>query len=216
MFLRTVDILSGLTDEQLETLLRGSRLRVYTKGTVIVTEGDAAQALFIVKTGALKAYLSDNDGKEVILSTLGPNDYFGELALIDDAPRSATVASLERSEVLQVPKDAFQQLVLQDPQALQAVTHSLVARIRQLTDNVRTLALVDVFGRIVHLLNALGVTNAEGHLVITPKLTQQDIASRVGSSREMVSRIFKDLIIGKYIVIDQHSIKVCKQLPMKW
>jgi CRP/FNR family cyclic AMP-dependent transcriptional regulator len=216
MFLRTVDIFSGLTDEQLETLLRGSRFRVYTKGTVIVTEGDAAQALFIVKTGALKAYLSDNDGKEVILSTLGPNDYFGELALIDDAPRSATVASLERSEVLQVPKDAFQQLVLHDPQALQAVTHSLVARIRQLTDNVRTLALVDVFGRIVHLLNTVGVINTEGHLVISPKLTQQEIASRVGSSREMVSRIFKDLVIGKYIVIDQHSIKVCKPLPMKW
>ena len=216
MFLRTVDIFSGLTDQQLETLLKGSRYRLYNKGTVIVTEGDSAHALFIVKTGALKAYLSDNDGKEIILSTLGPNDYFGELALIDDEPRSATVAAMERSEVLQVPKEAFQQLVLQDPQAMQTIARSLVKQVRELTDSVRTLALVDVFGRIVHLLNAVGVTNTAGHLVISPKLTQQDIASRVGSSREMVSRIFKDLVIGKYIVIDQDSITVCKPLPMKW
>jgi CRP/FNR family transcriptional regulator, cyclic AMP receptor protein len=216
MFLRTVGIFSGLTDQQLDTLLRGSRHRSYAKGSVIVTEGDSAHALFVVKTGALKAYLTGDDGKEVILSTLGPNDYFGELALIDDEPRSAMVAASERSELLQVPKEAFQQLLLNDPQAMLAVTRSLASKIRQLTDNVRTLALVDVFGRITHLLNALGVANADDHLVISPKPTQQEIASRVGSSREMVSRIFKDLVIGKYIVIDQDCIKVCKPLPMKW
>ena len=216
MFLRTVDILSGLTDQQLETLLRGSRFRNYPKGSVIVTEGDSAHALFIVKTGALKAYLSGNDGKEIILSTLGPNDYFGELALIDEEPRSATVATLKNSELLQVPKEAFQQLVLNDPQAMQAIARSLVARVRSLSENVRTLALVDVFGRIVNLLHKQGTVNERGHLVISPKLTQQDIANRVGSSREMVSRIFKDLVIGHYIVIDQDSITVCKPLPTGW
>lgn len=215
-FLRNVDILSGLSDQQLDMLLRGSRYRSYSKGAVIVSEGDSAQALFIVKSGSLKAYLCDDDGKEVILCTLGPNEYLGELALIDDEPRSATVAALERSELLQVPKETFQQLLLQDPQAMQAITRSLVSKVRSLTDSVRTLALVDVFGRIVHLLNKQGIPNAQGQLVISPKLTQQEIANRVGSSREMVSRIFKDLVIGQYIVIDPTSITVCKPLPMKW
>ena len=216
MFLRSVDIFSGLTDQQLDTLLRGSRHRSYAKGSIIVTEGDHAHALFIVKAGALKAYLSDDDGKEIILSTLGSNDYFGELALIDDEPRSATVAALERSELLQVPKEAFQELLLHDPLAMQAIVRNLAAKVRQLTDNVRTLALVDVFGRIAHLLNTLGVADAQGRLEIRPKLTQQEIASRVGSSREMVSRIFKDLAIGQYIAIEQDCIRVCKPLPMKW
>jgi len=216
MFLRTVDIFSGLSDQQLDLLLQGSRLRSYTKGSIIVTEGDSAHALFIVKTGALKAYLNDSDGKEIILSTLGPNEYFGELALIDDEPRSATVATLERSELLQVQKESFQQLLLNDPQAMQTIVRSLAGKIRNLTDSVRTLALVDVFGRIVSLLNKQGTLNEQGQLVIYPKLTQQEIANRVGSSREMVSRIFKDLVIGKYISIDQDRITVCKPLPMRW
>lgn len=214
--LRKVDIFSGLGAEQLELLLRDCRFRSYAKGSVIVTEGDSAHALFIIRQGTLKAYLSDIDGKEVILSTLGANDYFGELALLDDSPRSASVAALERSELLQVPKDAFQQWLHADPLALPVITRSLVGRVRQLTDSVRTLALVDVFGRIVHLFNTLGVVDAHGQLVVSPKLTQQQIASRVGSSREMVSRIFKDLVIGGYIAIEDDCIRVCKPLPMKW
>jgi CRP/FNR family transcriptional regulator, cyclic AMP receptor protein len=214
--LRNIDLFSGLNDHQLDVLQAGARLRHYTRGSVIVTEGDDAHALFIVGKGTLKAYLSGNDGKEVILSTLGPGDYFGELALIDNEPRSAMVATLEPSELLQISKDVFRQLMLQDPQAMLAVSCSLVARIRHLTDSVRTLALVDVFGRVSRLLEELGSRDAEGHLVIEPKPTQVEIASRVGSSREMVSRIFKDLAIGGYIQIEPDCIRVCKPLPTRW
>jgi CRP/FNR family cyclic AMP-dependent transcriptional regulator len=147
---------------------------------------------------------------------LEPGEYFGELGLIDDAPRSASVVALENSDLLQVPKDAFQQLLEQYPDALHIVTRNLVGQVRRLTDSVRTLALLDVFGRIVRLLTSLGVEDNDGRLVISPKLTQKDIASRVGSSREMVSRIFKDLVIGGYLTVDSDSITVNKKLPAKW
>ncbi|MCA3155564.1 MAG: Crp/Fnr family transcriptional regulator [Burkholderiales bacterium] len=216
MYLRTVELLSGLSDPQLDALLHGSRSRVYPKGSVVVNEGDPSHALFIVKSGSLKVYLNDEEGKEVVLSTLEPGEYFGELGLIDDAPRSASVVALENSDLLQVPKDAFQQLLEQYPDALHIVTRNLVGQVRRLTDSVRTLALLDVFGRIVRLLTSLGVEDNDGRLVISPKLTQKDIASRVGSSREMVSRIFKDLVIGGYLTFDSDSITVNKKLPAKW
>ncbi|MFY8129378.1 MAG: Crp/Fnr family transcriptional regulator, partial [Burkholderiaceae bacterium] len=146
-----------------------------------MNEGDPSHALFIVKSGSLKVYLNDEEGKEVVLSTLEPGEYFGELGLIDDAPRSASVAALENSDLLRVPRDAFQQLLEQYPDALHIVTRNLVGQVRRLTDSVRTLALLDVFGRIVRLLTSLGVEDNDGRLVISPKLTQKDIASRVGS-----------------------------------
>lgn len=216
MYLFSVELFSGLSDQQLEALLHGSRSRAYAKGSVVVNEGDPSHALYIVKSGSLKAYLNDEDGKEIILSTLGSGEYFGELGLMDDAPRSASVAALENSDLLQVPKEAFQQLLEQYPDALHIVTRNLVGQIRRLSDNVRTLALLDVFGRVVRLLTSLGIEDGDGRLVISPKLTQQEIASRVGSSREMVSRIFKDLVIGGYLTLSSDSITVNKKLPAKW
>ncbi|MFN7667953.1 MAG: cyclic nucleotide-binding domain-containing protein, partial [Burkholderiales bacterium] len=124
MYLRTVELLSGLSDPQLDALLHGSRSRVYPKGSVVVNEGDPSHALFIVKSGSLKVYLNDEEGKEVVLSMLEPGEYFGELGLIDDAPRSASVVALENSDLLQVPKDAFQQLLEQYPDALHIVTRN--------------------------------------------------------------------------------------------
>jgi CRP/FNR family cyclic AMP-dependent transcriptional regulator len=216
MYLFSVELFSGLSDQQLEALLHGSRSRAYAKGSVVVNEGDPSHALYIVKSGSLKAYLNDEDGKEIILSTLGSGEYFGELGLMDGAPRSASVAALENSDLLQVPKEAFQQLLEQYPDALHIVTRNLVGQIRRLSDNVRTLALLDVFGRVVRLLTSLGIEDGDGRLVISPKLTQQEIASRVGSSREMVSRIFKDLVIGGYLTLSSDSITVNKKLPAKW
>jgi CRP/FNR family cyclic AMP-dependent transcriptional regulator len=216
MNLHTVELFSGLSDQQLDALLHGSRTRFFSKGTVVVHEGELGQALFIIKSGSLKVYLNDDEGKEVVLSTLGPGEYFGELALIDHAARSASIAALEPSELLQVPKEAFQELLRQHPEVVHMVLRNLVGQVRRLSDNIRTLALLDVFGRIVRLLTSLGIEDPQGRLVITPKLTQREIANRVGSSREMVSRILKDLAIGGYITIDSDSMMVNKKFPARW
>jgi CRP/FNR family cyclic AMP-dependent transcriptional regulator len=216
MNLHTVELFSGLSDQQLDALLHGSRTRFFSKGTVVVHEGELGQALFIIKSGSLKAYLNDDEGKEVVLSTLGPGEYFGELALIDHAARSASIAALEPSELVQVPKEAFQELLRQHPEVVHMVLRNLVGQVRRLSDNIRTLALLDVFGRIVRLLTSLGTEDAQGRLIITPKLTQREIANRVGSSREMVSRILKDLVIGGYITIDSDSMMVNKKFPARW
>jgi CRP/FNR family cyclic AMP-dependent transcriptional regulator len=216
MNLHTVELFSGLSDQQLDALLHGSRTRFFSKGTVVVHEGELGQALFIVQSGSLKVYLNDDEGKEVVLSTLGPGEYFGELALIDHAARSASIAALEPSELVQVPKEAFQELLRQHPEVVHMVLRNLVGQVRRLSDNIRTLALLDVFGRIVRLLTSLGTEDAQGRLIITPKLTQREIANRVGSSREMVSRILKDLVIGGYITIDSDSMMVNKKFPARW
>jgi len=214
-YLDKVELFAGLDAAQLEQLARSAQLRTYARGTIIVSEGDPALGLFVVQQGALKVYLMDEHGREVTLSLLHPGDYFGELALLDEAPRSASVATLERSELLQISRAAFLGLLDSHPTCARVLMRNLVARIRSLTDNVRALALVDVFGRIARLFESLAVPH-EDHWVIERKLTQQDIANLVGASREMVNRILRDLVIGGYITMDHHQIALKRKLPARW
>jgi CRP/FNR family cyclic AMP-dependent transcriptional regulator len=213
--LRAVPLFAGLPANALAELAQNTRQRTYAKGAVVVNEGDPAHSFFIVCSGSLKACLNDDQGREVILSVLGPGDHFGELALLDDSPRSASVAALEPSELLLVTKRAFQVVLEKHPDCMYAIVKELAGRVRELTENVRTLALVDVFGRIARLLTSLAAEDG-GVQAIRPRLTQQDIANRVGSSREMVSRILKDLVIGGYLSIEADRIVLHRKLPNRW
>ncbi|TYC60765.1 cyclic nucleotide-binding domain-containing protein [Zoogloea oleivorans] len=190
-------------------------MRVFAANTIVVSEGDEGNSLFIIQNGSLKAFLTDNVGREVTLSLLDPGDYFGELALLDEAPRSASVMAVTRSEVLQIPRTAFLELIEVYPACLQLVVRNLVGRIRLLTESVRSLALVDVFGRISRVFDSLAVEQ-DGLLLIDRRLTQQDLANMVGASREMVNRILRDLVAGGYIEIEQQRILLCKKLPRHW
>ncbi|MBS0356611.1 MAG: Crp/Fnr family transcriptional regulator [Proteobacteria bacterium] len=215
MYLERVDLFAGLNDIQVKTLKERSRIRSFAANTIVVNEGDEGSSLFVVQSGSLKAFLTDNNGREVTLSLLDPGDYFGELALLDDSPRSASVIAVTRSEVLQIPRTAFLSLIESDPTCMQMVVRNLVARIRLLTDNVRALALVDVFGRIARLFETMAVER-DGMMLIDRRLTQQDLANMVGASREMVNRILRDLVAGGYIEIEQQRIILCKKLPQSW
>jgi CRP/FNR family cyclic AMP-dependent transcriptional regulator len=190
-------------------------MRVFAANTIVVSEGDEGNSLFVVQHGSLKAYLTDNVGREVTLSFLDPGDYFGELALLDESPRSASVIAVTRSEVLQIPRTAFLALVEAYPACMQLVVRNLVTRIRLLTENVRSLALVDVFGRISRVFDSLAVER-DGVTVVERRLTQQDLANMVGASREMVNRILRDLVAGGYIEIEQQRILLRKKLPRHW
>lgn len=213
--LRAVPLFAKLPLPAQEALVRESRQRTYAKGAIVINEGDAAHGLFIVCTGLLKACLNDEQGRELILSTHGPGDHFGELALLDDAPRSANVAALETTELLVLTKAAFHSVLQSHPDCMWAIVRSLVARVRELTENVRALALVDVFGRLARLLTSLAADEA-GQQVVRPRPTQQDIASRIGASREMVSRILKDLVLGGYLSLEADCIRIHRKFPQRW
>jgi CRP/FNR family cyclic AMP-dependent transcriptional regulator len=214
-YLDKVDLFAGLDPAQLETLAQSARLRTFQHGAIVVSEGDDAHGLFVVQSGSLKCFLMDENGREVTLSLLGPGEYFGELALIDEAPRSASVLALERSELLQIQRPVFLALLDENPACVRVLLKNLATRVRSLTDNVRALALVDVFGRIARLFDSLAVMR-DGVPVIEQRLTQQEIANLVGASREMVNRILRDLAVGGYISIENHQIVLRRKLPARW
>lgn len=214
--LRKVTLFSELSDAQLDLLDARSIVRTYPKGSIIVNEGEQGNALFVIQSGSVKTYLSETNGKEVLLSTQGPGDYFGELALFDDAPRSASVAVVEPCKVTIISKATLRDTLHERPEIALVLLKGLAARIRALTENVRTLTLLDVFGRLVATLYSLAKATGDGKHLIEQKLTQQDLANRIGASREMVSRIMNDLVKGGYIEVGQKQILICKKIPSSW
>lgn len=189
-------------------------VRSFPKNTVLVQEGDKSDQLYVVLSGRLKVFLADSDGKEIIVDTLGPNQYFGEMAL-DGEPRSASVMTMEASKLAVVQREDFKKFLTANPDAALQLIDALIQRARNLTRTVGNLALLDVYGRVARLLLDSAV-EASGRLVVAEHMTQQEIAKRVGSSREMVSRILSDLREGKYISMENSRIVIQQQLPKHW
>ncbi|MGD2073976.1 MAG: Crp/Fnr family transcriptional regulator [Gammaproteobacteria bacterium] len=208
-------IFSSLAESEREFLSRHAVTRVFPKNCVIINEGDSSDTLYIVLSGRVKAYLSDEQGKEIVLNFHGPGEYFGEMALFDDAPRSASVVTLERSRLSIISRTDFTGCVSRNPELALQIIRGLVRRLRTATENVRSLALMDVYGRVARLLLHLAEPE-NGHLVIREQLTQQDIADRVGSSREMISRILKDLKTGGYVTMRNRQIVIKEKIPPHW
>ena len=150
------------------------------------------------------------------MNTLGPGDYFGELALLDDATRSASVRTVEKSEFRIVMKEDFNRVLDDKPNIARQLISNLAGRVRKLTADVKSLALQDVYGRVANVLMDLSEERGDGTLFIPEKLTQQDIADRVGASREMVARILNDLTIGEYIRFEGRHIIINTRLPAKY
>lgn len=209
---KNISIFEGLPENELKIVEGLGITRTYPKSTVIINEGDQANAMYVIVSGRVRIYVSDESGKEFILSTMGPGEYFGELSLLDDEARSASVVTVEKSVFAIIHKDDFTRTLLTQPNIALVLLKNLTRRIRNLTENVKTLALQDVYGRIRKTLLAMAVEKDEG-LIIEERLTQQDIANRVGSSREMVARILKDLTLGGYIEIDKKYFRIVKRLP---
>ncbi len=198
-FLRRVPLFSGLTEQQLDALAAGSARRSYPKGRTIVSEGEPSQSMYILLAGRAKVQRSDSEGKEVILAVLSSGEFFGEMSLIDDAPRSASVITLEPCEFMAVSKEAFKAMLVQSPEVTMAVMRGLVRRLREADKKIETLALLDVYGRVARVL--LDFSELVGsERIVKNKLPRQEIAKMIGASREMVSRVMKGLEIDGYIV----------------
>ena len=205
---------AALSPAELEEISKHATPREFRARTVLVTEGDDTDNLYIILEGRVRAYVSDADGREAVLSVMGPGEYFGEIAF-DKGPRSASVITLEPCRMLVVPREDFEDFVKSSPAFAMHFIGHLIGRIRTLTNNVRSLALMDAYGRVARLLLENAVSE-KGVQFIPEKLTQAEIASRVGCSREMVSRIFKDLVQGRYITVEPERIVINRKPPAKW
>lgn len=204
----------ALSPDELRDMTAHAVTRAFPKNAVVLNEGDRTDSLYIILEGRVKAFVADADGKEVVLSTQGPGEYFGEMVL-DEGPRSASVMTLEASRFVIVPKANFKNFLVRNPLFAARLIEKLIHRVRALTENVKSLALMDVYGRIARLLLDLA-EKRDGRLIITERLTQKDIASRVGASREMVSLILKDLTAGGYIRNEGHTIVIERTPPQHW
>lgn len=213
--LKNIPLFSCLTEADLATVSSHAVTKTFPKHSIIINEGDQTDSLYVILSGKVKVFLSDEHGKEIILDTEGPGAFFGEVALLDEAPRSASVMTLEPSSFLIISKDDFKDCVTNNPDIAISLLKELTHRIRVLTGNVKALALRDVYGRVTETLLHLAEED-NGELVITEKLTQQDLANRVGASREMVSRILKDLTAGGYIKVEDKKIAIRRKLPSGW
>ena len=203
-----------LSSDEIATLSKKAVKRSFPKRAVIINEGDAADALYIIASGRVKVFAADADGREVVLDTPGPGEYFGEM-MLDEGPRSASVMTLEASTFLVIPKDDLRQFLKDNPGFAVRLIEKLIHRVRALTASVKSLALMNVYGRVAGLLLELAEDRG-GSWVIGERLTQQDIANRVGASREMVSRILKDLADGGYIAVQRKRIVINRKLPTHW
>jgi CRP/FNR family cyclic AMP-dependent transcriptional regulator len=206
-------LLLSLAAQHLKTLAEHGTVKAYPKNAVIISEGDRSDSLYVILTGKVKVYLADEEGKEMVLNTQGPGEYFGEI-ILDEGPRSASVMTLEPSKFSIVSREQFNQFLAQSPEVTLELVRRLIHRVRELTKKVSELALLDVYGRVRGLLLELA-TEQDGRLVVE-RLTQQDMASRVGCAREMISRILKDLRTGGYIKDDGERIIIVKKPPPKW
>ena len=196
--LKAVPLFSSLPEEQLRMLSTMVVRKSVPRSTTVISGGDMTDSLYIVLTGRLKVMMSDSDGKEVILSFLGAGEFFGEMGLIDDAPRSATVVAIEPCELLYISKRDFKKCLAENFDITMAVMRGLVRRLRGADRKINSLALLDVYGRVARLLIDMSET-VGGEKIVTKRLPKQDIAKMIGASREMVSRVMKDLQMGGYI-----------------
>ncbi|MBZ2168628.1 Crp/Fnr family transcriptional regulator [Marinobacter sp. F4216] len=186
----------------------------YGKNSIIVTEGELSHSLYVILQGEVIAYVSDEDGNINIVNRLNEGDYFGELSLIDGGPRSASVEAVTQCQMLILSRTDFLTYLEANPKVAIRLLEGMGQRMRNTTLHAKELALMDVFGRIASVLRK-SATEEDG-VLITPPLTQQAIADEVGASREMVSRILKDLRIGGYIDTIEKRIVIKKRIPDRW
>ncbi len=211
--LRALPIFESLPDDRLEAIARRARLRHARKGEVILHAGDHTDNLYIILSGTLRVLVSDEEGREAILSILHQGELFGEMGVIDDHPRSATVMAIEPVELVVIAKSDFRLTLEENFDLALYIMRSLVKRLRQADRKIESLALMDVYGRVARLLLDMAV-DVDGRLCVNPNPSRQDMAKMVGASREMVSRVMRDLqadgLIDEtdgFVVLSQDAVK---------
>jgi CRP/FNR family cyclic AMP-dependent transcriptional regulator len=202
------------TSDILTELAKLGSTRTWEPGSTVVTEGEVADSLYIIHSGELRAVVAGDGGRTVELNTLVAGELFGEL-MLSGARRAATVQVTTRAQLTCVTRAEVERALVQRPELALQLIQRLVQRVRTLTMTVRRLASVDVYGRLVGLLDSLAVSES-GMRVVPGPLSQARIAERLGASKAMVSRLLKDLANGGYIELKREHIVLLKKLPPRW
>lgn len=203
-------------NRHIETLAAMGPQRRYRRGALLIQEGDTGDTLYIVLQGRLRAYLGDDNGKELTLGTYGPLEYVGEMSL-DGGPRSANVEAVENTTCSVITRATLLAYIAEHPEFALEMMARLIRRARLATESARSVALIDVYGRLVRLLDQLaGAPDEQGQRVLAERLTHQQLSHHLACSREMVSRLLKDLEQGGYIAVRERRLWLLKPLPARW
>jgi CRP/FNR family cyclic AMP-dependent transcriptional regulator len=205
--LRNVPLFSGLNEAELDKLSKVAGRKRVARGTFIVRAGDSTDSLYILLSGRAKVTNFDEEGREIILAWLNPGEFFGEMGLVDGSPRSASVMAMEPCELLNISSDAFTRCMQDNFEVAQKLMQILVRRLREADRKIESLALLDVYGRVARLLLELSVDD-NGKKVVKKKMSKQDMARMIGASREMVSKVMRDLELSGYIVCEGDTVTI--------
>ena len=208
---RRVPLFAMLTEAQAASVAESVIKRAFRRGECIVEQGKKSNALFILLNGRARVVTADSRGREVILATLQPGDHIGEMSLIDNEPHSATVRAEIQTDVLMLGRLEFARCLPENTSMAYAVMRGLVQRLRHADRKIESLALMDVYGRVARALLEFATETGDGEMLIREKISRQDIAKMVGASREMVSRVMKDLEERGFIQTQDNGSIVVKE-----
>lgn len=212
--LKSVPLFSSFNDAHLSQVLTCVQHRSYPRGSFILRAGEETDALYIILSGRAKVLIPDEEGHEVILTVMGPHEFFGEMGLLDDLPRSASVETLEACEMLRLSKAGFINVLKDNFELAMLIIRNLVRRMRDADRKIESLALIDVYGRVARLLIEMA-QNVEGKWIVEHAPPKQEIARMIGASREMVSRVVKDLHQKGLIRAEKRRIHILDKQSMQ-
>ena len=181
-----------------------------------MTEGDVGETMYVIRSGLVKVFVSDDDGKELVLYQQGPGAVIGDIALLDDEPRSASVSTLEKTTTLVFGKAAFLDCLRTSPEMSINIIRSLTHRLRQATEGSRSLALDNVYRRLADKLQELATENDNDAPILHKKFSHQELGNMIGASREMVGKVMAELVKGEYIEVRNGRIAIQRKLPRNW
>lgn len=213
--IKQVDLFADLDEESLVLLVSHSRAISFKKNSILMTEGETGESLYIIESGSVRIYVSDEQGAEMTVFVQRPGSYIGEISLLDGAPRTASVVAIEDTRVLVISKTSFFECVSKNPQIAFRIIQSVTQRLRKATDDIRNLALKNVYQRLAYKLAELS-SEKDGVLELPRKYSQRELANMIGASREMVGKILAELSSGGYINTDGPRVQLVKTLPHDW
>ncbi len=201
--------------ESLRALARRGDVRRYRKNTLLIDEGDIGDTLYLILGGRLRSFSASENGREITYGIYGPGEYLGEMSL-DGGRRSASVVTLEPSVCAVITRTSLERHIAENPAFAFELMAKIIRRARAATLSAKQLALNDVYGRLTLLLNSLAVPLPDGTRRVDERLTHRDMSSRLGCSREMVSRLMKDLDSGGYVAHQGEQLLLLRALPARW
>ncbi len=210
--LNAIPLFHDLNNMQLASIGAHLSMRVFEKGEFVLREGEQADSMYVIVTGTVKVFSVDPDdeSREVILKTLGPGEFFGELPMFDHETRSASVATLERCHLQVLSYRAFERAIASSPDIAHKVLLTLSKRLRDADRKIGDLALLDISSRVARTLLELAIMS-NGQRVVGEPFTQKNLASMIGASREMVNRTLQDLQENGFISIQRGSITILNE-----